>query len=325
MLVSGGCWVGIDVSKQWLDVCITAQGSPFRVTNDVAGFTRVLQELRKQPVAGVVFEHTGQYSEPLWRWLRDAHFHPSLVHPNHISNYRKSGFGRAKTDRSDARLLATFGEERRPRITLCRTATEQALHDLLHARRGLVDAKIAAKQRLRASWAPELTQIQLDFVASVTRQIQLLEQEIVRTIASDPQTRYRNELLQSVKGIGLIRSALLIADLPELGTIDRKKIAMLVGLAPIANDSGQSSKQRYTLGGRSLIRSELVMVARTPRAELAIRAHRAPLLERHEQRVKSDTATARWLLTVLNAMVRDGLRWEELECTKNVTQEVQTK
>lgn len=325
MLVSGGCWIGIDVSKQWLDVCITSQGSPFRVTNDIAGFTRILQELRKQPIAGVVFEHTGQYSEPLWRWLRDSHFHPSLVHPNHISSYRKSGFGRAKTDRSDARLLATFGEERHPRITLCRTATEQALHDLLHARRGLVDAKIAAKQRLRTSWAPELTQIHHDFLTSVTRQIQLLEQEIVRTIASDPQTRYRDELLQSVKGIGLIRSALLIADLPELGTIDRKKIAMLIGLAPIVNDSGQSSKPRYTSGGRSLIRSELVMVARTPRAELAIRAHRAPLLLRHEQRVKSDTATARWLLTVLNAMIRDGLRWDQLECTRNVSQEVQKK
>jgi len=324
MLVSGGCWVGIDVSKSWLDVCVTSKGSPFRVTNDVAGFTRILQELHNQPVAGVVFEHTGQYSEPLWKWLRDVHVHPSLVHPNHISNYRKSGFGRAKTDRSDARLLAMFGEERRPRITLCRTETEQALHDLLHARRGLVRASIAAKQRIRASWSPALTQIQRNFLTSVTGQIRLLEQEIARTIASDPQTRYRDELLQSVKGIGLIRSALLIADLPELGTIDRKKIAMLVGLAPIAHDSGQSSKPRYTSGGRSLIRSELVMVARTPRADLAIRAHRAPLLLRHEQRVKSDTATARWLLTVLNAMIRDGLRWDELACTRHAAQEVQT-
>lgn len=324
MLVSGGSWVGIDVSKHWLDVCVTSQGSPFRVTNDHTGVTRILQELCKQPVAGIVFEHTGQYSEPLWRWLRDAHVHPSLVHPNHISNYRKSGFGRAKTDRSDARLLAVFGEERHPRITLCRTATEQALHDLLHARRGLVNARIAAKHRMRASWSPALMQIHRDFMVSVTRQIQLLEHEIARTIASDPRTQYRDELLQSVKGIGLIRSALLIADLPELGTIDRKKIAMLVGLAPIAKDSGQASKPRYTAGGRSLIRSELVMVARTPRAELAIRAHRAPLLLRHEQKVKSDTATARWLLTALNAMIRDGLRWEELECTRNAAEEVQT-
>lgn len=324
MLVSGGSWVGIDVSKQWLDVCVTSQGSPFRVTNDLVGFTRILQELRKQPVAGIVFEHTGQYSEPLWRWLRDVHALPSLVHPNHISNYRKSGFGRAKTDRSDARLLAAFGEERRPRITLCRTETEQALHDLLHARRGLVNARVAAKQRMRASWSPVLTQIHHDFLTSVTRQIQLLEQEITRTIVSDPRTQYRDEILRSVQGIGLIRSALLIADLPELGTIDRKKIAMLVGLAPIANDSGQASKPRYTSGGRSQIRSELVMVARTPRVAPAIRAHRASLLVRHEQRVKSDTATARWLLTVLNAMIRDGLRWEELECTRSAAEEVPT-
>ncbi|MCO5216562.1 MAG: IS110 family transposase [Thermomicrobiales bacterium] len=323
MLVSGGCWVGIDVSKQWLDVCITSQGTPFRVTNDVAGFTRIHRALQTQSVAGVVFEHTGQYSEPLWRWLRDVHVHPSLVHPNHISNYRKSGFSRAKTDRSDARLLAAFGEERRPRITLCRTATEQALHDLLHARRGVVNARIAAKQRMRASWSPELTQTHHEFMTSVTRQIQFLEQEITRTIASDPQTHYRADLLQSVKGIGLIRSALLIADLPELGTIDRKKIAMLVGLAPIANDSGQSSKPRFTAGGRSQIRSELVMAARTPRVDPAIRAHRAPLLMRHEHKVKSDTATARWLLTVLNAMIRDGLRWEETESAKNAAKEAQ--
>lgn len=322
MLVSGGSWVGIDVSKQWLDVCITSRGTPFRVTNDPVGFTSILMELEQQPVGGVVFEHTGQYSEPLWRSLRDAHYHPSLVHPNHICNYRKSGFGRAKTDRSDARLLAAFGEERRPRITLCRTATEQALHDLLHARRGLVNARIAAKQRMRASWSPELTQIHHEFMASVTRQIWLLEQEISRTIASDPKTQHRADLLQSVKGIGLIRSALFIADLPELGTIDRKKIAMLVGLAPIANDSGQSSKPRYTAGGRSQIRSELVMVARTPRAEPAIRAHRAALIPRHEHKVKSDTATARWLLTVLNAMIRDGVRWEEMDCATAILKEV---
>lgn len=324
MLVSDGSWVGIDVSKLWLDVCITSSGVPIRVANDRSGFTHIQQALQSQPIAGIVFEHTGQYSEPLWRWLRDVHIHPSLVHPNHISNYRKSGFGRAKTDRSDARLLAAFGEERHPRITLCRTETEQALHDLLHARRGLVNARMAAKQRIRASWSPELTQIHHAFTASVTQQILLLEQEIARTLASDPQTHYRADLLQSVKGIGLLRSALLIADLPELGTIDRKKIAMLVGLAPIANDSGQSSKPRYTSGGRSLIRNELVMVARTPRVDPAIRAHRAPLLLRHQQKVKADTATARWLLTALNAMIRDGLRWEELECARNVAEEVQT-
>lgn len=324
MLVSGGSWVGIDVSRRWLDVCITSHGSPFRESNDLAGFTRIHQELQTQPVAGIVFEHTGQYSEPLWRWLRDAHFHPSLVHPNHISNYRKSGFGRAKTDRSDARLLAAFGEERHPRISRCRTATEQALHDLLHARRGLVNARMAAKQRMRASWSTELTQIHHAFLTSVTQQIRLLEQAIVRTIASDPTTQYRDDLLQSVKGIGLIRSALLIADLPELGTIDRKKIAMLVGLAPIANDSGQASKPRYTAGGRSQIRCELVMVARTPRVDPVIQAHRASLLLRHEQKVKSDTATARWLLTALNAMIRDGLRWEELECATNGAKAVHT-
>lgn len=323
MLVPGGIWVGIDVSKQWLDVCLTSQGTPFRVTNDLAGFTCILQELQKQPVGGVVFEHTGQYSEPLWWALRDAHYHPSLVHPNHICNYRKSGFGRAKTDRSDARLLAVFGEQRRPQITLCRTVTEQALHDLLHARRGLVNARIAAKQRIRAHWAPELAQIQQEFIASVIRQIQHLDREIHRTIASDPETQHRADLLQSVKGIGLIRSALLIADLPELGTTDRKKIAMLVGLAPIANDSGQSHKPRYTAGGRADIRSELVLLARTPRVEPAIRAHRASLLPRHEQKVKSDTATARWLLTVLNAMMRDGLRWDQMDCAKAMRKEMQ--
>lgn len=323
MLSPGGIWVGIDVSKQWLDVCVSSHGIPFRVSNDPVGFTRILQELHQQPVGGVVFEHTGHYSELLWMMLRDAHYHPSLIHPNHIWNYRKSGFGRAKTDRSDARLLAVYGEERHPRISVCRTETEQTLHDLLHARRGLVTARIAAQQRIRSRWTPELAQIQQEFIAATTRQVRQLERAIQRTIASDPQTQYRADLLQSVKGIGLIRSALLIADLPELGTIDRKKIAMLVGLAPIANESGQSRKPRYTAGGRAQIRGELVMLARTPRVEPAIRAHRAVLIRRHEQKVKSDTATARWLLTMLNVMIRDGLRWDELECAKAIDKEAQ--
>src|SRR5699024_7127620 len=123
-------------------------------------------------------EHTGQYSEQLWWSLRDAEYHPSLVHPNHICNYRKSGFGRAKTDRSDARLLAVFGEERRPRITICRTGTEQQLHDLLHARRGLVTARVAAQQRIRAHWPTELAQIQQEFIDAATRQVQQLDREI---------------------------------------------------------------------------------------------------------------------------------------------------
>lgn len=318
MLDSSGTWVGIDVSKRFLDVCIDTSGIPFQITNDLAGFGQLLDRLADQKIAGIVVEHTGQYSEAVWCALDDAQYPPSLVHPNHIVHYRKGGHGRAKTDRHDARVLATFGQERRPAVTSRRSQTEQLLRDLVHMRRGLVSACVAAQQRLRARWSETMAAVHTTYLTITRQQIRLLEQEIQTVIASDPATRDRDALLRSVKGIGPIRSATIIADLPELGTLDRKKIAMLVGLAPIANDSGTLRKPRYIAGGRGHVRGELVMLVRTVRCEPAIRAHRAALLAQHKRPIVADCATARWFLTALNAMVRMGLRWDELDCARAV-------
>lgn len=314
MLDPSGVWVGIDVSKRWLDVCIDTAGSPFRLPNDVCGFAQLVKSLRSLRVAGIVVEHTGQYSEEVWRALHDAHYPPSVVHPNHIVHYRKSGHGRAKTDRHDARVLATFGRERQPAISPRRTPTEQMIRDLVHVRRGMVATSVAAQQRFRSQWSAALTHMHATYLATIRQQIRVLEEELRTVITSDPATRARDALLQSVKGIGPIRSATLIADFPELGTLDRRRIAMLTGLAPIANDSGTSSKPRYIAGGRSHVRGELILLVRTVRCEPAIRAHRAALLGRHKRPIVADCATARWFLTALNAMVRMGCRWEDLDC-----------
>lgn len=315
MLDPAGTWVGIDVSKRFLDVCIGTTGTPFRIGNDPTGFAQLLGCFTDQGgIAGIVVEHTGQYSEAVWRALHDAHYPPSMIHPNHIVHYRKGGHGRVKTDRHDARVLATFGQERRPVISPRRTPTQQLIRDLVHVRRGLVAACTAEQQRARPHWTPALTAIHTMYLSNTRQHISLLEQEIQAAIASDTATRHRDSLLQSVKGIGLIRSATLIADLPELGTLDRKKIAMLVGLAPIANDSGISSKPRYIAGGRSHIRGELIMTVRTVRSEPAIRAYRAGLIARKKRPIVADCATARWFLTALNAMIRNDVSWDALEC-----------
>lgn len=318
MLSSSGAWVGIDVSKTWLDIVIGSRGKPFRVPNQLAGFTIFLDMLRSTAIAGIVVESTGHYHRGVATYLWDQGFPPSIVNPRQIKDYRKSGLKLAKTDRLDAQILARFGEERQPPTMFPRDTSLQLLTDLVSARLDHVTSKNAWKSRRRNPHLPPIVQQEADAIIAFHQEtIKRLDRCIADVIAHDPVLAERDALLQSVPGIALVRSAIILACLPELGTLPSPTLSSLVGLAPHANDSGQRSGHRFIRSGRTHVQSTLVLFARTNRVHPIVRQRRQQLIARNKDHLVADVAIARWMITILNAMLTHHLRWEELNIVRN--------
>lgn len=314
MFQSSGCWVGVDVSQEWLDIAFGSTGTLVRAPNSPSGFTSVLQQLRSTAVAGIVVESTGFYHRGLTEACACTGFLPSIVNPKTIKDYRKSGLKLAKTDRLDARLLARFGEERQPPPVFPKSDTWQLATDLVATRAAFVASKGRWCNRRRNPHLPPSVRAEIDAaIIADAAAISRLTACIKDVIASDPVLAHRDALLQSVPGIAAVRSAILLTHLPELGTLPPETIASLVGLAPHADDSGKRAGVRYVRRGRGAVKGELGLLVCTPRAAPPIVARRQRFIDGGKPRKVADTATARWLVTILNRMVTDDLLWEELD------------
>lgn len=320
MHMSRRSWIGIDVSKATLDVAVGSQGPLHRFPNTRQGFRSFYRLVQQTEHDGIVCESTGIYHRGLVEFLGEHGCPLSLVQPLFVHRFRQSGLALAKTDPLDARLLARFGEERHPRVTTPKSASIRLLGDLLAAHRNHVAIIGQTTNRLRDACQPALVrQDRLAMCAFHRERKVAIDAEIARVIASDPVLAGRDARLQSVPGIGLITSATLLADLAELGTLDRKEIGALAGLAPYNRESGQSRGRSFIRGGRAHVRAALVFAVRSNRA--------APVVKRHRQRMKdacthtsvADVATARWFVVVLNAMMRDELTWEEMDIVTSAT------
>lgn len=318
MFQSSGCWVGIDVSKAFLDGVFGTNGNPFRIPNTPAGFKMLLKQLQGTAVAGIVAESTGFYHRGMATYLWEQGFPPSIVNPVFIKNYRKSGLKRAKTDQQDARLLAQYGEERTPPILFPKHGALQLLSDLVSARHDHVVAKGGWRNRSLNPYLPTVVQERAHHCIQMHGEaIACLDREMATVIAEDPILRSRDAILQSVPGIALVRSATLLAYLPELGMLSNPVIASLVGLAPHAQDSGERSGHRYIQGGRAAVKDALVLLACSPRVlHPVVRARRQRYLESGKKRLVTAVAVARWLITILNTMITKDLMWEELDIVK---------
>lgn len=317
MFQSSGCWVGVDVSKDWLDIVFGSTGKPFRASNNRPGFAQIVQQLRSTAVAGITVESTGFYHRGLAEALAEHGFPPSIVNPKQIKDYRKSGLKLAKTDQLDARLLARFGEERQPPVVFPRHASWQVLTDLVSTRSSFVVGMTRWKNRRKNPYLPAAVCAEIDAIIEMhTQTIARLTGQIASVIAADPELAHRDALLQSVPGIALVRSATFLAFVPELGTVPNEVLTSLVGLAPHADDSGQRTGNRYTRRGRGKVKGELFMLACTNRSAPAIVARRQRLIAKGKPALVADTAVARWVLTILNTMVLQDLRWEELDINR---------
>ena len=299
--------VGIDVSKSRLDVA--TRDEVWSVGNDADAIKSLILRLQALKPNLVVVESTGGLERRVVAEMYAAGLPVALVNPRRVREFARSIGLLAKTDKVDARLLVRFGESIRPQPTRLPTAEEQRLSALLSRRRQVIDMLTMEKNHLFS--AHPTTQDSIHKIMDVLEEeLDELNHLIEDFIDHTPGFHGKDEILRSVPGIGPVSSAILLADLPELGTLDRKKIAALVGVAPFNNDSGRFRGKRRIRGGRPGIRTVLYMAALTAtKFNPIIRSFYEHLLRQGKEKKVSIVACMRKLLTYLNAMIRDMRPW----------------
>jgi transposase len=304
-------FIGIDVAKAHLDVHVHPTGEPFRVTSDDAGLAALLTRVRALSPTLIVLEATGGYEVRVAAVLASAGLPVAVVNPRQIRDFARATGRLAKTDTLDARVIALFADAVRPTPRPLADAQAQALGELIARRRQLVDMLVAEKNRRRLLRERRLQRHLDAHIAWLEEALRRLDHDLTTLVRSTPIWREADDLLQSVPGIGPVTACTLIADLPELGRLDRRRIAALAGLAPFARDSGIFRGRRMIAGGRAPVRRVLYM------ATLAAIQHN-PVIRRFHQRLVTagrpaklaHTAAMRKLLTILNAMLRDHRPWQ---------------
>jgi transposase len=304
-------FVGIDVSKAYLDVASRPDGQEFRLPNTPEGIATLVQRLEAAPPELVVMEATGGLERAVAVALAEAGLPIRIVEPGRVRHFARSLGQHAKTDTLDARVLAHFAEAVRPEARTLPDEETRRLQALLDRRRQLVEIRVAEQNRLRQG--PTVA-VRANLEAHITyleSQIEELDAAVSQAIAADATWRLRDEVLRSVPGIGRQTSAMLLGSLPELGTLNGKQAAALAGLAPRARDSGKVKGARTIFGGRAELRRALYMAAVSAmRFNPGLRAFYRRLRSAGKAAKVALIAVARKLLTIANAMIRDMKPWE---------------
>ncbi len=305
--------VGIDVSKLRLDVCILPSRQLFSVDNTVEGHRQLVEKLKPVNPARVVVESTGGYETPVAQALVVAGLPTARVHPGRVRNFARSQGQLAKTDALDAEILAKYSaaSDSLPLLDVTSPKAHE-LRDLVSRRRQLVDTDVAEKNRIDKPLA-SATRKSIERVRKLLgREIAVIDKAIDTLIDSDESWKQTDQLLQSVLGVGPQTSHILIAELPELGQLNRQKMAALVGVAPYNCDSGQHQGQRHIRGGRASVRSVLYMAALTAqRCNPVMKAFSDRMKEQNKPGKVILTAIMRKLLTTLNAIVKTQTPWQK--------------
>jgi len=304
-------FVGIDVSKDRLDVHMVPSGEAFAVARHGEGLTELIERLRAQPISLVVLEATGGYETVVAAALAAAGLPLVVVNPRQIRDFARATGRLAKTDRLDAQSIARFAEAVRPEPRPVPDTAARALGELVARRRQILEMMVAERNRRRHLTQKRLLRGVDRILALMQDQLAQIEHDIDGAIRNTPAWREREDLLKSVPGIGNTIARTLIAELPELGRLDRRRIAALVGVAPINRDSGTLRGRRSIAGGRGSVRAALYMGV-----IVAIR-HKLPLNDTYSRLRKAGkapkvaiVACMRKLITQLNAILRDQLPWQ---------------
>lgn len=302
---------GIDVSKTALDLAQWGQKAVTRFENSAAGIAALVERLLSATaIAAIVVEASGGFEQTMVTELAAVSLPIVVVNPTRIRNFARAKGQLAKTDEIDARLIAAFAEAIRPEVRPLGTEEQQLIKALVTRRRQLIDMQTAEKNR-RATTNPELLprlQKHLDWLETELAEI---EDDLNNWIDQNAQWREKRASLESVPGVGPVTSFTLLAELPELGTLSRQKIAALVGLAPFNRDSGRFRGHRHIFGGRSDVRSILYMAALSGiRHNPVLKAFYGRLIAKGKLPKVALTACMRKLLTILNAIIRDEATWQ---------------
>lgn len=305
MTITTGGYIGIDVAKDKLDLAILGEVRVSQIANGRAGIAELASQLRIRQPELIVVEATGGYQRALVQGLFEAGLPVAVVNPQRVRQYARACGKLAKTDKIDAFLLAEFGKQVQPRRFEAPSEAGRYLEALLVRRKQLEEMLKAENNRLRTVH-PALRASLETMIALLKAEMKQLEAEIREQMKAQSSWQEEKELLESVPGVGVITTATLLAELPELGKMDRKKIAALVGVAPMNFDSGKKRGYRKTKGGRAGVRSVLYMATLVAtRYNPVIKTQYEHLVSRGKLKKVALTACMRKFLTILNAMLRD--------------------
>jgi len=300
-------YVGIDVAKDKLDIAVLGQKATSEAFNTKKGITALVKKIRQLNPKLIVVEATGGYEEALVLSLFEAGMPVALVSPQRVRQYARARGLLAKTDKLDAQNLAEYGKNIQPRLFVAKSEAGRRLSAIIGRRRQLGDMQKAEKNRIRTAYAEMRGSIQT-VIDCLEAEIEKLDTEIRNFMKEHEDFGEQEKLLRSAKSIGPVTAATLLADLPELGKLDRKQIAALVGVAPMNHDSGKKRGYRKTKGGRPEVRSVLYMSALSAiRYNPVIKPQYDQLVKRGKEKKVAITACMRKMLTILNAMMRDQL------------------
>jgi transposase len=303
------CFAGIDVSKQSLDLHVRPTGIAQCFDYSEGGMAQLLLAIKQTGAQLVVLEATGGIESRLVALLASHKLPVVVVNPRQVRDFAKATGELAKTDRIDAAVLSLFAERIQPEV---RPLPDEAARDLeakLARRRQIVDMLAAEKNRLHTA-RPAVAKDIKKHITYLERCLATSDADLDRTIADSPVWRVKDNILKSAKGVGPVLSRTLLAEVPELGTLNRKQIAKLIGVAPLANDSGKRSGKRHIRGGRREVRNVLYMATlAATRTNPQIRSYYQHLLDMGKPPRVAIVACMRKFLITLNAMLRTGRTW----------------
>ena len=310
MAASTERFIGIDVSKNTLDVHVRPDGTARPFDNTPEGIDALLAWLRPLAPTLVLVEASGGYERALLTALSLQGLPVSLINPKRVRDFAKARGRLAKTDKLDAAVLADFAETLRPPVWSLPDADAQKLQALLTRRTQLVGMRTMEKNRLAALTQKRVRRSVQNVIRTLDREIRQADKDLGEAIRACPEWAAKDELLQSIPGIGPTVSRTLLAEMPELGTLSREQAAALAGVAPINRESGQYRGKRMIAGGRALVRSMLYLAGQAARQGNEV-------LHAFSERLKAAgkppkvirIALARKLLIIANAVLRDNKAW----------------
>jgi transposase len=303
-------FVGVDVSKASLDVAVRPEETAFRVPNDESGIATCISKLQELRPELVVLEATGGYEMAFVAAATVARLPIVVANPKQVRHFAKATGRLAKTDRIDAAVIAHFAEAVRPEVRPVQDGATQRLSALLARRGQVLEMMVAEKNRLAATREKRVRQRITYHLHFLKQELRELDDELEVEVRSTPAWREKEDLLKSVPGVGPVLARTLLVELPELGQLDRKRIAALVGVAPMNQDSGSMRGARRIQGGRARVRTVLFMAA-------LVATRFNPRLKRFYESLRASGKTGkvavvacmRKLLVILNALVRKGEPW----------------
>jgi len=310
--MSIACAAGIDIGKTSLDLVVAPSGGSLRASNDAAGIARIVNRLKRAGVRRVIVESIGIYALGLLRALRAEDFEVGVVDPRRIKAFRVAEGGRAKNDRLDAGLIARFAFTMSQAPRPAPTAEALEIRALSSRRRQLVKLITAEKTRLRHAPDDAVAHSCRHVIALLEAERTRIESELEAKLLSSEDARRVYQILTSIPGIGPRIAVTLMADMPELGSLDRRAVASLAGIAPFDDDSGLRRGSRHIAGGRACVRVALYLAAHAAsRAEHGFRDERAALIAKGKPPKVATIAIARKILVAANAMIRKDQFWQQ--------------